>query len=64
MRLSIGAPPDSPLEEKDCCIGWQAEAQRALLLLETLAEDHFADQEAFDKWVQDQQRLVLGRRRA
>lgn len=62
MILSIGAPPDSPAPEKACCIAWWAEAQRALLLLETLAEDYFPDQESFDRWVHAQQEKNLGRR--
>ena len=48
MRDRLGSGP-----ETDCpaCVAWYAEAQRALLLLETLAEDHFPDQAAFDRWM-------------
>lgn len=51
--------PEPEIPSNSCCIAWWAEAQRAMLLLETLAEDHFATQEAFDKWIQDQQRKNL-----
>lgn len=58
MRIYRDAPePEVP--EKLCCLGWYGEAQRAMLLLETLAEDHFADQDAFDKWIHDQQEKNL-----
>lgn len=61
MRLSIGAPPDAEPPVEACCLGWYAEAQRALLLFETLAEDHFPDQQSFDEWVAKQQRINLRR---
>jgi len=32
------------------CIAWHCEFQRAALLLETLAEDHFPDQASFTAW--------------
>ena len=48
-KLIAPTPHDGP--EKNCCVAWWAEAQRASLLLERLAEDHFPDQQTFDAWI-------------
>ena len=41
------------------CIAWKCEADRAALLLELLAEDHFPDQAAFDEWMDRQMSIAL-----
>lgn len=43
------------------CYAWYAEAQRAALLLESLAEDHFPSQAAFDDWLERQAAMALRR---
>lgn len=42
------------------CLAWKAEADRAAYLLQTLAEDHFPDQAAFDRWTNEQMQKALG----
>lgn len=57
--------PPNPSPPSDTDSGsvwaWYAEFQRAALLLETLAEDHFPDQAAFEAWIQRQQEINLRR---
>lgn len=41
------------------CLAWSIEVDRVALLLESLAEDHFPDQESFDRWMNEQMRITL-----
>lgn len=55
--------PGDPDTTCPSCIAWSAEVQRVSLLLERLAEDHFPDQEAFDRWMSTQMTQVFRARR-
>jgi hypothetical protein len=51
----------NPGDDCPSSIAWHAEYQRAALLLELLAEDHFPDQVTFDEWTNRQMGLALRR---
>ena len=58
----VYSDPQPPENECPQCLGWYVEMQRATLLLELLAEDHFPDQATFDEWVNRQMAIVHQRR--
>lgn len=61
-RRDMFAPKPPADDAPGEVLAWYGEYQRAALLLETLAEDHFPDQASFEAWIQRQNEINLGRR--
>jgi len=60
MTKRLYDPPLRPADDASTdAIAWWAEYERACYLLESLAEDVFTDQQAFDVWISRQMALAL-----